>query len=128
MAKKNFDNLNTGRVYGAIEQATATKGQQGAASPQEQRARADSLATQGRKGCKAVRINMAFTPDNHQFVKVMAKATGRTMTQFTNDVIAAYRHEHPEFMEQAKGFLEFINSGAFSQIRGASEEEAQDEE
>ncbi len=112
--KKDFTGINTGRVYSKIEQAISRKGQQGIASKQEQAKRAAELKTQGRKGCKAIRINMAFTPDNHEFIKVMSKATGRTMTEFTNEVVAAYRNEHPEFMEQANSFLQFVNSGAFS--------------
>ena len=114
--KKDFTGMNTGRVYGAIEQATSRKGQQGKASPQEQAERAGELRTQGRKGCKATRINMAFTPDNHQFIKVMARATGRTMTEFCNHVIAAYQREHPELLEKARAFLEEVNSGAFSSL------------
>ena len=104
----------SGKVYAAIEQATSRKGQQGKASPQEAAERASELKTQGRKGCKAIRINMAFTPDNHEFIKVMSRASGRTMTEMCNEIISAYRNEHPEFMEKAAGFLEFINSGAFS--------------
>ena len=50
-SKKDFAGMNTGRVYGAIEQATSRKGQQGTASPQEAATRAASLKTQGRKGC-----------------------------------------------------------------------------
>lgn len=92
------------------------KGQQSKATQQEAAERAAALRTQGRKGCKAIRINMAFTPDNHEFIKIMAKATGRTMTEFTNDVIAAYHKEHPEFMEQANNFLQFVNSGAFTSL------------
>lgn len=115
-SKKDFSGINTGRVYGKIEQAISKKGQQGTASPQEQAERASELRTQGRKGCKAIRINMAFTPENHEFIKVMAKATGRSMTEFANEVIAAYRNEHPEFMEQANHFLQFINSGAFTSL------------
>lgn len=114
MAKKDFGAINTGRVYTAIETATSKKGQQGKASPQEQEERAANLKTQGRKGCKATRINMAFTPENHEFIKVMAKATGHTMTEMCNNIITAYRSEHPEFMEKAAGFLEFVNSGAFT--------------
>lgn len=114
MAKKDFAGMNTGRVSATISQATSKKGQQGKASPQEQAERAAGLKTQGRKGCKATRINMAFTPENHEFIKVMSKATGRTMTELTNDVIEAYRTEHPEFMDKAAGFLDFINSGSFS--------------
>lgn len=120
--KKDFAGMNTGRVYGAIEQATSTKGQQGTASPQEAKERKEALQTQGRKGVKAIRINMAFTPSNHEFIKVMAKATGRTMTEFTNDVVTAYRNEHPEFMEQAQGFLDYINSGAFSTLKAGKED------
>lgn len=88
------------------------------ASPQEQAERMAELRTQGRKGCKAVRINMAFTPDNHEFIKVLARASGRTMTEFTNLVIAAYRGEHPELMEQAAQFLETVNSGVFTASTG----------
>lgn len=71
------------------------------------------------------RITMAFTPSNHEFITVMARASGRTLTDFTNLVIAAYRREHPEIMEQARGFLDTINSGAFSNLL-KDEEETED--
>lgn len=106
--KKDFSGINTGRVYNAIEQATSRKGQQGTASPQEQAERASELRTQGRKGCKAVRINMAFTPENHQFIKVLARISGQTMTEFTNLVIEKYREEHPELYEEAKAIIDRI--------------------
>lgn len=105
-SKKDFAGMNTGRVYGAIEQATSRKGQQGTASPQEAAERAAQLKTQGRKGCKAIRINMAFTPDNHEFIKVMAKISGKTMTEFANLCIERYRAEHPEIYEQAKAIID----------------------
>lgn len=104
--KKDFAGINTGRVYDKIEQATSRKGQQGTASPQEQEERAAELRTQGRKGCKAIRFNMAFTPDNHQYIKVMAKIAGKTMTEFTNHVIEQYRTEHSELYEQAQAIIE----------------------
>lgn len=107
-AKKDFAGINTGRVYNAIEQATSRKGQQGKASPQEAAERAANLQTQGRKGCKAIRINMAFTPDNHEFIKVMAKISGKTMTEFTNLVIERYRTEHPEIFDQAKAIIDSL--------------------
>ena len=104
--KKDFSGMNTGRVYGAVEQATSRKGQQGTASPQEAAERAAQLKTQGRKGCKAIRINMAFTPENHEFIKVMATISGKTMTEFANLVIERYRTEHPEIFEQAKAIID----------------------
>lgn len=119
--KPDFAAINTGRVYESIETATSSKGQQGTASPQEQAERQAELKTQGRKGCKAIRINMAFTPENHEFIAVMAKASGRSMTEFANLVIAAYRREHPEIMAQAQEFLDTINSGAFSNLLGGND-------
>lgn len=61
-----------------------TKRKQSTASRQEAAERASELRTQGRKGCKAVRINMAFTPENHKFIKTMARISGMTMTEFVN--------------------------------------------
>ena len=109
MRKRFFLYLNTGGGAGDHRH-----GQQAEAPPEEVAARRAALKTQGRKGAKAIRINLAFTPENHEFVKIMAKATGKTMTEFTNIVIAAYRREHPEIMERAKGFLDFVNSGTFT--------------
>ena len=117
-SKKDFAGINTDRVYSAIETGTSKKGQQGTASPKEAKERAAQLRTQGRKGCKAIRINMAFTPENHEFIKIMAKASGRTMTEFANLVIAAYQREHPEILSEAQSFLDKINSGAFSSLLG----------
>ena len=122
MAAKDFSSINTGRkaagntLYERLEQGTGKGGQQGTATPEEIARRKSSLKTQGRKGCKATRINMAFSTENHEFITVMARATGRTMTEFTNLVLDAYRNEHPEMMAQARSFLDTVNSGAFSKL------------
>lgn len=108
--KKDFTGINTGRATGGvasvIDKGTTKKGQQATASPEEAAERAATLNTQGRKGCKATRINMAFTPDNHDFIKTMAKIRGETMTEYTNRIIEQYREEHGE--EYAK-ILEIRN-------------------
>lgn len=114
MAKsKDFSTVGTNKLYSTIEQSTGKRGQQSTATPEEAAIRAAELRTQGRKGCKAVRINMAFTPDNHEFIKIMARASGKSMTEFANDVIAAYKKEHPEIIEKANEFLQLINSCTF---------------
>ena len=100
--KPDFTGINTGRAIHALETATARSGQQGKATPQEAKERAAKLKTQGRKGCKATRINMAFTPENHEYIKVMARLTGKTMTEYTNLCIEQHRQQHPELYEQAK--------------------------
>jgi len=106
------------KVMANIAQATSRKGQQATASPQEAAERKEKMQTQGRKGVRSERINMAFSDSNYQFIKIMAKATGKTMTEFTNAIIAAYQREHPELMEQAQAFLDTVNSGAFSNLFG----------
>lgn len=121
MAKKDFGAIsadraggnvveNTAEIFSKVEQGASRKGQQGTASPTEAAERAAELRTQGRKGCKAIRINMAFTPDNHEYIKVLAKITGKTMTEFTNLVIEGYRTEHPEIFEQAKAIKDTVES------------------
>ncbi len=136
MAKKDFSQIKTGRadttattgtVFAAIETGSARKGQQGTVSPQEAAERANSLRTQGRKGCKATRINMAFTPSNHDFVKTMAKLRGQTMTEFVNFALEEYAKLCPNY-EEVKAFLaaqdEAITRSA-EILRQTMEEESQ---
>lgn len=47
--------------------------------------------TQGRKGIKAKRINMAFSNENHEWIKKEARRQGLTATQLVNDIIARER-------------------------------------
>ncbi len=69
-----------------------------------------NLKTQGREGCKAERINMAFTPDNYNFIKRVSRASGLTMTEYCNRIVAAYRNEHPEVMKKALEFDIFVKA------------------
>ena len=93
-------------VFSTVEQSVSRKGQQGKASPQEATERASKLRTQGRKGCKALRINMAFSPDNHEFIRVLARISGKTMTEFTNFIIDAYRKEHSKDYDAARAIID----------------------
>lgn len=45
------------------------------------------MKTQGKKGMKAARINMAFAPDTYKYVKIVSKAKGITITEFVNQII-----------------------------------------
>lgn len=111
MAKKNdFSDISTSRITESIEKATGKRRQQGTASKEEQEERKAALRTQGRKGCKSIRINVAITPENHEFIKIMAQATGRNLTQMTNAILTAYRKDHPEFLEKAADFLQVIKN------------------
>lgn len=117
MARKDFDKMETGRamnrtaktgLYNTTEKAASKTGQQGKAGEVEQQERAERLATQGRKGCKATRINMAFTPANYDYIRVMARVSGKTMTEFTNFMLDKYREEHQEQYNQAKEIIDSL--------------------
>jgi hypothetical protein len=119
--KKDFSSVNTGRVYGTIAEATAEPEQQEMQEAQEeQRTRKPRKtyteqeqqefmaagATKGRKGCKAIRINMAFTPDVHDYIKTMARVRGESITDFTNYIFGRSMEENREIYERAKAFKE----------------------
>lgn len=48
-------------------------------------------STQGRKGHKLKRINMAFSDVNHEYIKTESKRIGISATEFTNKIIDLYR-------------------------------------
>lgn len=103
---KTFDNINTGHIYENLSKSTSTYRQQGEAGPEEKAKRAAEMRTQGRKGCRAVRINMAFSSDNYDFLHVMAKISGKTVTGFCNYALDKYREEHGDVYKQAKELFE----------------------
>lgn len=63
---------------------------------------------QGKKGTRSKRINMAFTEENYEMIRIMSSATGQTMTAFVNQVLEAYNDLHPDYMIQALNLIEKI--------------------
>lgn len=110
MAKKDFATVNTKNVFEMTEKALAKPGEKPTASPEEQAERAATMTTRGRKGCKMARISMAFTPENHDFLRVMGACTGQGITGFTNTLIERFRKEHPELEEAARAAFEKLKS------------------
>ena len=117
-AKKAIDfTANTGkdnRVIDAIQQVTAEpapveiarRSRNEAYTAEEIQIAREQGRTQGRKGVKAVRINMAFAPDVHQYIKVMARARGESVTEFTNFVFRQSMQQNADLYEQAKSFVD----------------------
>ena len=100
--KKDFSN-----VFDAIAETTAEgKKERKTYSTEEQEKYRQEGKTMGRKGCKAVRINMAFSPDVHDYIKTMARVRGESITDFTNYVFARSMEENRETYEKAKAFKE----------------------
>ena len=122
--KKDFAAVDTGRVYSAIEESLAEpaqEAQQPQEAQQEQAARQlvpgtrytaeeirefqEAGKTTGRAGVKMLRVNMAFTPAVHDYIRTMAQVRGQTITQFTNRVFEKSMEENAELYNMAKEFL-----------------------
>lgn len=48
-------------------------------------------STQGRKGHKLKRINMAYSDSNYEYIKMESRRRGISATEFVNEIIEAYR-------------------------------------
>ena len=117
--KKKIDfTANTGkdssRVIDTIQQATAEaapteiprRSRQEEYTAEEIQTAREQGKTQGRRGIKATRINMAFSPDVHKYIKVMARARGESVTEFTNYVFRSSMEQNAELYEQAQSFVD----------------------
>ena len=126
MAKKDFTTINTGRtenISQTIERGTSTRKRQTTPTEEEKKQRLDTMTTQGRRGCHAPRINLALTPSNHEFIAVVSKARGMTMTKYLNGIIAEYCKKHPELKAAALAKIDEINRLDIIEEPGSEEKE-----
>ncbi len=102
MAKKSFDSMNVNAMYTDLERSTGERRRQPEPTQEEIQQRQSSGRTQGRKGCGQHRINLAFTPENYDFIQIVSVVSGQTMTEFINHIIDKYREERSDIYEHAK--------------------------
>lgn len=116
MAKKDFSKVNTGSVYDTIAEATADPAPQPIPkrkkdtppTAEEIQLAREQGRTRGRKGIKALRINMAFTPEVHDYIRTMAQVRGQTVTQFTEAVFRKSMEDNAEIYERVKAFQKIL--------------------
>ncbi len=77
-------------------------------TPEEAREAQEQLQTVGKKGAKLPRINMAFTPSNHEYIRTLAQVKGTTMTEVINEIVTADRIKNAELYEQIKKIRESL--------------------
>lgn len=117
MAKKNFDELNVTNVFAETVQEAVSEPipepiprQSRATMPTAdivEQAR-EQGRTQGRKGCKAHRFNMAFSPKAYEFITCMARVRGETITSFVNHLIEKCMDDNAEIYQQALKFRDSL--------------------
>lgn len=124
MAKKDFSQVDTGRVYDMIAEATAepehetqeTQEEKAARKPrkmysaQEAQEFKDQMKTSGHKGVKLPRINLAFAPDVYEYIQIMSRVRGDNLTAFVNLALRQHMKEHGDLYEKAKEFRDALDS------------------
>lgn len=66
----------------------------------------EALQTQGKKGMKLPRINLAFTPSNLDYIRVMAGIRGESMTKFVNRVLEKDMEANGDKYRAAKAIID----------------------
>lgn len=118
MAKKrNFDEINTSNVFESQIKAAVSETvkkpiprQKRSEMPTEEivKEAREQGRTQGRKGCKAHRFNMAFSPKAYDFITCMARVRGETITSFVNHLIEQCADDNAEVYQQALKFRDSL--------------------
>lgn len=97
MAKKSFKDSARASVASAFMSAQEEPQEdtqevtQEMARPSTDEGHPTYIRTQGRKGKKKPRINMAFEPHLYEFIRVEAERQDISLTQFVNEIIEFYR-------------------------------------
>lgn len=108
--KKNFKNLNPALQF--INQPTPQEHeeqetQQEQTAPETHITHEAPLAhsTQGKKGKKLQRINMAFSEANLEYLQLIGRIEGVSMTEYVNQLLQADSAARAATIEQAKTVL-----------------------
>lgn len=121
MGEKDFSGIDAGRMYNAIQEATAEPAQEVQEAQeakrqykprreyteQEKQQYMQQGKTTGRKGLKMPRINLAFAPDIYEYIQIMSRVTGQSMTDYVNTILRQYMEDHQDIYKKA---VEFRNS------------------
>ena len=119
---KDFSNLNTARAMQQMQLAQGAQDAQEAqevqeVQPTQEKQRkprkrhtaeeAQQILESGKNGrgyggVKMPRINMAFSPQNYDFIITLAHGRGQTYTDFVNDLVDLYREKYKDQYEAAK--------------------------
>lgn len=110
---RDFSNIEVDRVSAQIAEATQDrplKKPRKSYTKEEARPYQEALQTSGRKGAGLPRINLAFTASNHEYITVVSRVLGVSMTEFINRIITQHREEHGELYKSAMELRELLDS------------------
>ena len=96
MSKKSFTDLNPAMQFISRTHAPSTHDTQEVQEVQH---------TQGKKGQKLPRINMAFQTSNLEYLQLISRIEGMSMTQYVNRLIETDRANRADDIAAAKRIL-----------------------
>ena len=103
MAKKNFKNINPAMAF--ISDTSDTQNEPNAQYVQHDPKVQNTHLTQGRKGQKLPRINMAFSIENLEYLQIISRIEGKSITEYVNTLIRADSSNRADEIKQAKSVL-----------------------
>lgn len=103
-SKKRYDELNLiddrrEELENTIQTGSSSRRGQSEVTPEEELQRLSTLRTRGRKGVKAPRNMILFTPDNYEYLKVASSMRGLSISRYVNNVIEETRRKDIAFNE-----------------------------
>ena len=107
---KETEEVQAAQDVNVIEEAQAAPGKKKRKArkddytDEEIKAALYKMRTNGLKGVKLPRINLAFRPDIYEFTRTMAAAAGMNYTAFINMILEQYMNEHIDAYKQALEF------------------------
>ena len=76
---------------------------------QEEKRKPISQTTQGKKGKKLPRINMAFSIQNLEYLQIISRVEGISITEYVNRLVEADKESRKDIVKQAKKIFKGAN-------------------
>lgn len=108
MSKKSFKNDNPALAFISVDSDSNTQKVQDARDTQEVQYVQETHPTQGKKGKKLPRINMAFSPENLEYLQLISRLEGISITQYVNNLVAKDRADKSDIVDKAKEILKGV--------------------
>jgi hypothetical protein len=106
MPKKNFKDINPAMAFisDTHDEQDVSKAHDAQYEPNAHIAPV-AHTTQGKKGQKLPRINMAFSPENLEYLQIISRVEGMSITEYVNTLIRTDSSSRANEIEQAKSIL-----------------------
>jgi len=106
MSKKSFKDNNPALAFITTQEAQQPQEVQ---EVQEEKRKPISQTTQGKKGKKLPRINMAFSTQNLEYLQIISRIEGISITEYVNRLVEADKESRNDIVEQAKKIFKGAN-------------------